>query len=405
MAKVNFTKTNLDKLHLPQSGWVYYQDEKTPGLSIGVGNAGIKTFCLYKRINGRPERVKIGRYPETSIEQARRRAMDLQGQIAQGKNPAEAKRDKLSELNLQDLFDLYIKRYAKPHGLRTIYDMEQLFNCYLGKLTAERKKHGRERTKPAGSVDWSGKKISLITQRDVCKLHHDIGTLSGKIVANRVVDLLRAVFNRCKKLKLIDIQNPAEGIEAFKETKRDRFLQMDEIPKFFNALLCETEQNRDFFMLSLMTGARKSNVLSMRWKDLDLAQELWKVPEEISKNGQPMLIPLTKTALEVLKRRLESSDSDFIFPGAGKFGHMTSPKRAWQRVVSRAKIDNIRPHDLRRSLGSWMVNTGASLAIIGGALGHKDTKSTEIYARLAINPVKDAMEKAQSAMLEFPLNA
>jgi len=78
---------------------------------------------------------------------------------------------------------------------------------------------------------------------------------------------------------------------------------------------------------------------------------------------------------------------------------MTSPKRAWQRVVTKAQIENIRPHDLRRSLGSWMVNTGASLAIIGGALGHKDTKSTEIYARLAINPVKDAMEKAQLAML------
>ena len=404
MAKINFTKSNLDKLPLPLAGWTYYQDDKTPGLSVGVGAGGIKTFCLYKRINGRPERVKIGRYPETTIEQARKTAMQLQGQIAQGSNPADAKRDKLTELNLQDLFELYIKRYAKPHGLKTIDDMQQLFNCYLGKLTAERKKHGRERIKPAGSVDWSAKKLSQITQRDVAKLHHEIGTRSGKIVANRVVDLLRAVFNRCSKLKLISLENPAEGIEAFKENKRDRFLQADEIPKFFDALNTEPEQNRDFFILALMTGARKTNVLSMRWKDLDLNQELWKVPGEISKNGQPMLIPLTKVALGVLTRRKSTIKSEYVFPGAGKTGHMTSPKRAWQRVVTKAQIENIRPHDLRRSLGSWMVNTGASLAIIGGALGHKDTKSTEIYARLAVNPVKDAMEKAQAAMFHNSLS-
>ena len=80
---------------------------------------------------------------------------------------------------------------------------------------------------------------------------------------------------------------------------------------------------------------------------------------------------------------------------------MTSPKRAWQRMVENSGIKDIRPHDLRRSLGSWMVNTGASIAIIGGALGHKDAKSTEIYARLATDPVKDAMEKAQVVMLGF----
>jgi integrase len=82
-----------------------------------------------------------------------------------------------------------------------------------------------------------------------------------------VIELLRAIFNRCKKLKLIEIPNPAEGIEPFKEVSRDRFLQEDEILKFFNSLKNETQQNQDFFLLSLFTGARKSNVLSMSWAD------------------------------------------------------------------------------------------------------------------------------------------
>lgn len=79
---------------------------------------------------------------------------------------------------------------------------------------------------------------------------------------------------------------------------------------------------------------------------------------------------------------------------------MTSPKAAWKRVIARAELNDIRPHDLRRSLGSWMVNTGASLAIVGGALGHMDSASTKVYARLAIDPIKGAMETAADAMMK-----
>jgi integrase len=230
-------------------------------------------------------------------------------------------------------------------------------------------------------------------------LHHDLGTKTGQTVANRVVELLRAIYNRCHVMKIINLPNPAEGVEPFKEESRDRFLQSDELTRFFTALEAEPEQNRDFFMLTLLTGARKTNVLSMRWEDLDLSQAYWRVPGEVSKNGQPMLIPITKEALSILNRRKTSENSKFVFPGSGKSGHMTSPKRSWERITATAKIDNIRPHDLRRSLGSWMVNTGASIAVIGGALGHKDAKSTEVYARLAIAPVKAAMETAQDAIL------
>ena len=401
MPAINFTKANIEKLPIPEKGWKYFNDEKTPSLIIGIGSTGIRTFFLYKRINNKPERLKLGRYPETTIEQARNKAMELHGQIAKGKNPAELKRGKRAEMTLQELFNLYIERYAKPHNLKTLPNMCANFDSYLGKLDVPRKKHGQERVKPAGSVDWSKCKISTITHQDVSKLHHELGKNTGKTIANRIVELLRAVFNRCSKLKLIDVPNPAEGIEPFKEVKRDRFLQADEIPRLFSALEFESEQNRDFFLLALLTGARKTNVLSMRWDDLSLDQRRWRVPGEISKNGEPMMIPITQVASDILNTRKQAAISEFVFPGDGRTGHMTSPKRAWQRIVENSGIKDIRPHDLRRSLGSWMVNTGASIAIIGGALGHKDAKSTEIYARLATDPVKDAMEKAQGVMLGF----
>jgi integrase len=401
MATINFTKSIIDNLTLPVKGWQYYTDIKTPGLSIGVGSTGIKTFVLYKRIDGKPERVKIGRYPDVSIEQARRKATEFNGQIAQGQNPADNKRISRAEMTLSELFKFYMERYAIPHNLKSIPAMQAMFDNYLGKIDAPRKKHGRERVKPVGAVDWSGKKISTITTRDVFKLHHDLGTATGKTIANRVVELLRAMFNRCQIMKIVDLPNPAEGIQPYKEVTRDRFLQGDEFKKYYEALENESEQNRDFFMLALLTGARKTNVLSMKWQDVNIEQEVWRVPGEISKNGQPMLIPLTLQALVILKRRKETSASDYVFAGEGQLGHMTSPKRAWKRIIKSAGLTDIRPHDLRRSLGSWMVNTGASIAMIGGALGHKDAKSTEVYARLAMNPIKAAMETAQDAMLGY----
>jgi hypothetical protein len=167
MSSINFTKAIIDKLPIPEKGWTYYRDDKTPSLNIGVGSTGIKTFFLYKRINNKPERIKIGRYPETTIEQARNKAMELHGQIAKGKNPAELKRGKRDEMTLQELFGLYIERYAKPHGLKTLPDILANFDCYLGKLDTPRKKHGRERVKPEGAVDWSKRKISAITHQAV----------------------------------------------------------------------------------------------------------------------------------------------------------------------------------------------------------------------------------------------
>ena len=402
MSSINFTKLAIDALPLPPKGkgWQYHRDKKTPGLAVGVGSTGVRTFVLYRRINGLPERIKLGRYPEMTIEQARNKAMELNGQIATGKNPADAKREKRAEMTLEDLFALYMERYAIPHGLKTVPAMRENFAVYLGKLDAPKKKHGRERLKPDGAVDWSRRQISTITHKDVSKLHHQLGTKTGKTIANRVVELLRAIFNRCKKLKLIDVQNPAEGIEHFKEVERDRFLNEDEIPRFFEALEAEHEQNRDYFLMSLLTGARKANVLSMRWQDIDFNIGHWRVPGEISKNGKPMIIPLTTSALDILNRRLKETGSGFVFPGTGVKGHMTSPKAAWKRVIARAELQDIRPHDLRRSLGSWMVNTGASIAIVGGALGHKDSASTKVYARLAIDPIKGAMEVAADAMIK-----
>lgn len=79
------------------------------------------------------------------------------------------------------------------------------------------------------------------------------------------------------------------------------------------------------------------------------------------------------------------------------------PKRAWAAIRQRAGIPDVRIHDLRRTLGSWMAVAGTSLQVIGKSLGHRDLKSTEVYARLSVDPVREAVEKATAAMLEMDI--
>ena len=103
--------------------------------------------------------------------------------------------------------------------------------------------------------------------------------------------------------------------------------------------------------------------------------------------------------MTVLKARLEANGEEWVFPGAGATGHLASPKRAWKRVLDRAKIRDLRIHDLRRTLGSYQARTGASLVIIGKSLNHKSAQSTSVYARLDIDPVRESITRATADML------
>ena len=141
-------------------------------------------------------------------------------------------------------------------------------------------------------------------------------------------------------------------------------------------------------------------MLAMRWTDLDIDAQLWTIPGQVSKNGATMRVPLADAAIEILKRRRRTASSVFVFPSSeSKTGHYTTPTKAWKALLSRAKLHDLRLHDLRRSCGSVMVNQGTSLAIIGGALGHKHHSSTAVYARLQVSTVRDALEAATRAML------
>ena len=130
MPKLNFTKKAIEALPRPAGRRAYYSDSKTRGLGIAVTPAGKKTFLLYRKIRGRPERINIGPYPDLSVEQARGKASELNAAIARGENPAEQKRAARGQMTLAELFDTYLEKYAKDHK-RSWRNDEAQFRRYL----------------------------------------------------------------------------------------------------------------------------------------------------------------------------------------------------------------------------------------------------------------------------------
>lgn len=377
--KINFTKAIIDSLSIPESGKRdTYHDIKTSGLQLRITSTGVKTFSVYRRIKrGEPERITLGRYPDMTIEQARREAVRIAADISDGKNPAEVKRGHKAELTFSELFGDYMERHSKPKK-KTWFEDQAQFRLYL--------------EKPLGK-----KKLSTIDRKSIAHIHSSITKAGYAPTANRVKALLSSVFGWAISAGLCE-SNPVIGIKSNKENQRDRFLQSDELPRFFKALAEEPNSTiRDYILISLLTGARRSNVLAMRWQDINFERAEWRIP--MTKNGTPQTVALSPEAIEILHNRKPSDNAIFVFPGSGKAGHLMEPKKGWKRILERAGIDNLRIHDLRRTLGSWQAKTGASLAIIGKSLNHKSQNTTAIYARLDLDPVRDSVNKATSAML------
>ncbi len=384
MAKKNvihFTNTSVRALeNKDRKQGVTYSDDEIKGFVVMVFPSGSKTFYYVKRITGRVEKIKIGRFPDLSVDNARKEATKLSAAVAEGENPQDAKRSFNKEITFRELHTWFIDTYAKHHKAESsVKEDIGLFNRHL--------------------TDWGTRKLSNITEHDVFMKHKSIGADKGKYAANRALELIRAMFNKAIELGRWKGKNPARGTKKFKETSRDRFLQADELQRFFEALSEEENSTaRDYIIMSLLTGQRKGNVLAMRWDEINLNRAEWRIPK--TKNGDPLTVHLSPQAIGILEARKADTDSEWVFPGTGRTGHLQDPKKAWQRILARAEIKDLRIHDLRRTLGSWQTAMGASGFIVGKSLGHKSMQATAVYARLNLDPVRDSVNAATEAMFK-----
>jgi Arm domain-containing DNA-binding protein/integrase-like protein len=279
----NFTKKSLDALPLPKSGKrLYVYDTKVRGLELMVTEQGTKSFKVYRKLNDKPVRVTLGRYPQLTIENARKEAQKILAEMNVGKNPNEEKKKLRAETTFGEMFSMYMERYSKQRKKTWKYD---------------------ERDVPRFLGHWFQRKLSAITKQDVQATHEKVGKENGKYQANRLFARIQSIYNKAIEWGWEGV-NPAQGVKKFKEQSRDRFLHHDELPRFFASLNAESNDTiRDYIYVSLLTGVRKSNVLAMRWEDINFERREWLVHE--TKNGDRQRVHLIEKVIEILKCRLE----------------------------------------------------------------------------------------------------
>jgi integrase len=322
--KINFTKRNLEGLPIPPSGERHvYFDAYQHNLMLRVSSNGRKVFYVRRKMNGLSERAKLGRFPELSLEQARAKAAAILSELAAGHHPRQAIRKAMAEPTIGELHELYMEGHARQRCVR-LYDMQKDFDRYIS--------------------DWKNLRFSQIRRGDVERRMAHVRAENGPGAANHLLVLMRAVINWNLRNENITGENPWDRIRQYKIQPRERFLHPDELVRFFNALReFRDEPIHDYVLISLYTGARRSNVLAMRWDQIDFNLAIWRIP--LTKNKESHVVPLTKAAVQVLSSR--ERNSDWVSPGKDPANHLVEPKRAWYRLLQAAQIEDLRIHDLR----------------------------------------------------------
>lgn len=402
--RLTFTKAQLERLAPADAGkrrLVY--DTKVAALCIRINDKGEKVFYFAKRGFIKKlgqsiwKKAKIGQFPTLTIDQARHQAQEWSVTLEKGIDPLEEKAGLREEITLGHLFEEYVSRHMEKKR-KTVSATRQEFERDF--------------------AQWSGRKLSSITHLDCEQLHGRLGKTKGIYTANRRIQLLRALFNKAKQWKLFFDENPCTGITLFDETPRERFLTDEEAGRLLTVL--EEEPHRDicdFVRLSLFTGLRKRNVLSIKWAHVDLVAGTLFVPD--TKNGTSQKIRLSNDEIALFKARIEflkfkqyscaawpdsnyragvaTKPTEFVFPGSGESGHLEDPKRQWTRVRDLARIPDVHIHDLRRSLASAMASNNVELPLIQKAMNHSDSKTTlAVYAKIAKESERDAREVAHN---------
>ena len=383
----NINERLIQSLKIPSNKYKIYWDEKIVGFGIRITNNNARSFVLRYVIDGREKKYTIGKYPDLTSTAAREIAIKLRGEIIKGFDPLDNRKKAHNLPTIKEFAAEYIK--LKENALRptTVREYKRILDKNI-------------------IPKFGNYKITSITRKDVETFHN---SLSDKgYMANRILQLLSSIFMTAQSWSLIS-SNPAENIKKFKEEKREEFLSDGQISSLIRILNQEQSQiNASAIKLMLLTGSRKSEVLSARWQDFDLSRNMWIKPASLTKQNKISNIPLNAEAIKILRELKKGiisdkdlkeisgetmvSNSQYLFYNPKTKTHIQDIKRFWQSVCEKADLKNIRIHDLRHTFASILVNSGVGLEVIGKLIGHSNASTTQRYSHLINNTLKIATD-------------
>ena len=367
-------------------------DTALSGFGLRVYPTGRKAYVLSYRHHGRKRLMVINSPSAQHVQDARDAAARKKVELLDGIDPlTEKKKHNKAEL-FEDFTAAYIADHAsqKKSGRNDISMIENVINPAFGSI-------------PLKDID----------REDIAKLHRKIGrqinsrTEKPKIYrANRILALLSKMFEFAITEGYLPEThpNPAKRIKKFKEESRDTWIAPEQVPKLAQAL--DNEQNsvaRDAIWLYLLTGLRKSELLTLRWEDIDFHRNEVRLPD--TKAGRRHYLPLSAEAQTILESMPRVVNNPYVLPGAKEGHHLVNIDKPWQRIRKAAGMEHVWLHDLRRTLGSWLASNGKSLPLIGRVLNHSNTSTTQVYAHFGQDTVRAALDQHGKEIMGAARNA
>tara|TARA_R110000782_G_scaffold23881_9_gene62056 strand:- start:19380 stop:20549 length:1170 start_codon:yes stop_codon:yes gene_type:complete len=374
------TKRDIDQTSATGKEVVLW-DSSLPGFGVRIKPSGVKSFVIqYRNRHGRSRRVTLGRYGVMTLEEARTEARQQLSAVSRGSDPRQDRDEGRSAMTVADLADRYMSDHCEGRCKEsTIKAHQWLLDRFI---------------------------IPAVGRRSIHELRHsDVDTLHQSLKetrynANRVLGLLKAMYGRARIWGLVEPHvDPTTGVRPFRETRRQRFLSMEELKKLAIALdLAEQDGTISrtvgaAYRLLVLTGARLSEIQKLKWDEVDLANGLILLKEHKSDRHGAKAIPLSHAASRILESIERIDENPYVFVGKKEKQHITDLQRPWRRIRARAGLSDVRIHDLRHTFASMGISVGGSLPIIGGLLGHRTPQATAVYAHLAADPLRQTTEQ------------
>lgn len=362
-------------------------DDQVAGLGVRINRSGKQVFVIKFNLKGRAVWRTIASTDFMTLDQARRLATRMKALAKGGDDPSDLITSFLvkegiasaSALDFARFAEIYLDRHAREHKKSWKKDQQRLAFYVTPKL--------------------GSRSLTEISRDDLSRLHREIGQRS-KYGANRVLEQLHTMFKLATFWGYLpeNWPNPATGIKRYKEKSRDRFVLPSEMPALATAISSFPDVYvRTALRLYLYTGMRKMELLSLKWDYLNL--ELGEIRLPDTKNGRSHRIPIPRQAVEMLAALPRKSA--FVFPGRSWGTHMSRIDKAWQKIRKEAGLSDVRLHDLRRTVGSWVVQATKNLPLVGDVLNQTNQNVTRVYSRFTNDHVRDALTAHADRLSQF----
>ena len=333
----------------------------------------------YRNSHGKLRQCKIGDSASITFEKARQAAERLRSRVVLGEDPSGERKTKRTIPTLaefaRDRYMPFVKGYKRSWDADDSY----LRNHVLPKFGSSH--------------------LDEISQQSVIELHHGMRASGyAPATANRIVILLRYMFNLGKKWKIAGTENnPASGVQLLEvNNARERFLTAEETQRLVGVLQdSENTQLKFIIPLLLLLGCRKRELLDSQWNDFDIERRSWRIPQ--TKSGKARHVPLSGSVLQVLAQLPRWEGCPYVVPNPKTRKPYVSFFIAWDSARKKAGLPDVRIHDLRHSFASFLINGGQSIYTVMKLLGHTQMKTTQRYSHLSPQTLLDATDAAANA--------